>query len=128
MIAIVYGDWEPGAAGHRADHRARGATRCRRRSGSTTGGCTSSVSASLQAIEPIVGFVVAIALAVAGAGYWALAVGVVGGGVGRGRDRDLTSQYPLAWRYDRGALRIYIPFGAGLCRDGVAAWFSPTRP
>ena len=34
---------------------------------------------SLLAVEPIVGFVVAIALAVAGLGYWALALGVVAG-------------------------------------------------
>jgi O-antigen/teichoic acid export membrane protein len=66
----------------------------------------------LQSIEPVVGFVVAVCLAVAGAGYWALAIGVVAGAWSGAAAAVLSSPYPLAWRYDRAALRAYTSFSA----------------
>lgn len=65
---------------------------------------------SLGAIEPIVGFVVAIALAIFGAGYWAIAIGVVAGAWVGAAAAILSSPYRLAWRYDRGSLRLYASF------------------
>ncbi|MHB8656609.1 MAG: oligosaccharide flippase family protein [Solirubrobacteraceae bacterium] len=65
---------------------------------------------SLAAVEPIVGFLVAVALAIAGAGYWALAIGVVAGAWAAAIAAIRASPYPLRWRYDRGSLRIYASF------------------
>jgi O-antigen/teichoic acid export membrane protein len=64
----------------------------------------------LGAIEPVVGFVVAIALAIAGLGYWALAIGVVAGAWAGAVVALTTCPFALKWRYDRGALRVYASF------------------
>jgi PST family polysaccharide transporter len=64
----------------------------------------------LGAIEPIVGFIVAIALAIAGLGYWALVIGVVAGAWAGAVVALLTCPFKLRWRYDRGALRVYASF------------------
>jgi O-antigen/teichoic acid export membrane protein len=64
----------------------------------------------LGAIEPVVGFIVAIALAIAGFGYWALAIGVVAGAWAGAITALLTCPFRLKWRYDRGALRVYASF------------------
>jgi PST family polysaccharide transporter len=64
----------------------------------------------LAAIEPLVGFVVTVALAIAGAGYWALAGGVVAGAWAGASVALRVCPYPLRWRYDRGALRVYAGF------------------
>ncbi|PZS08625.1 MAG: hypothetical protein DLM64_12120 [Solirubrobacterales bacterium] len=65
---------------------------------------------SLSAIEPVVGFVVAIVLAIAGAGYWALAIGVVAGAWAGALAAIISSPFALRWRYDRGSLRLYASF------------------
>jgi O-antigen/teichoic acid export membrane protein len=65
---------------------------------------------ALAAIEPIVGFTVTIVLAVAGAGYWALAVGVVAGAWTGAAVALRVCPYPLRWRYDRGAVRVYAAY------------------
>ena len=64
---------------------------------------------TLQAIDPVVGFVVMVGLAVAGSGYWAL---VIGASPARGRRRSCVakSPYPIRLRYDRGTLREYSTF------------------
>ncbi len=67
---------------------------------------------ALAAFEPIVGFIVAVVLAVAGAGYWALAIGVVAGAWAGAIAAVVKSPYKLRWRYDRGALRVYVSFSA----------------
>ncbi len=66
----------------------------------------------LSAVEPIVGFVVAVVLAIAGAGYWALAVGLVAGAWAGAAIAIARSPYPLRWRYDRGSVRLYAAFSA----------------
>jgi O-antigen/teichoic acid export membrane protein len=65
---------------------------------------------TLAAIEPVVGFVVAVGLAVAGAGYWSLAIGVVAGAWAAALVAVATSPYRLRWRYDRGSLGVYVSF------------------
>jgi O-antigen/teichoic acid export membrane protein len=67
---------------------------------------------ALAAIEPVVGFVVAIALAFAGLGYWALAIGVVAGAWAAAVVAVVTSPYRLRWRYDRGSVGVYVRFSA----------------
>ena len=60
---------------------------------------------SLQAVDPVVGFVVTVALAVAGAGYWALVLGVVAGSLSGAAVALRTSRYRLRLRWQKGALR-----------------------
>jgi O-antigen/teichoic acid export membrane protein len=67
---------------------------------------------SLAAIEPVVGFVVAVGLALAGAGYWALALGVVAGAWAAAIAAIVSSPYRLRWRYEKGSLRMYVAFSA----------------
>ncbi len=62
------------------------------------------------AVEPIVGFVVAIVLAVLGFGYWSLAIGVVAGAWAGAAIAIAMSPYRLRWRYDPGALKVYAAF------------------
>jgi PST family polysaccharide transporter len=64
----------------------------------------------LGAIEPVVGFIVAVVLAVMGLGYWALVLGVVAGAWAGAALALVTCPFKLRWRYDRGALRVYASF------------------
>jgi PST family polysaccharide transporter len=64
----------------------------------------------LGAIEPVIGFIVAVALAIAGLGYWSLAIGVVAGAWAGALVALVTCPFKLSWRYDRGALRVYATF------------------
>ena len=65
---------------------------------------------ALQAIDPIVGFVVAIGMAIAGAGYWALAGGVLAGAWASAIAAIIVSPYKLRLRFDVGTLRSYASF------------------
>jgi O-antigen/teichoic acid export membrane protein len=65
---------------------------------------------TLQAVDPLVGFVVMVALAVAGFGYWALVIGTVAGAWAAALVCSANSPYPLRLRYDRGTLRDYYRF------------------
>jgi lipopolysaccharide exporter len=64
----------------------------------------------LQAVEPVLGFVVAVGLAIAGAGYWALVVGVLAGAWGAALAAVLSSPFKLAFRYTRSTLKSYFTF------------------
>lgn len=68
----------------------------------------------LQAIDPVVGFVVTVALAASGAGYWALVLGALAGSYAAGAVALRTSPYPLKFVYDRGTLRRYATFSGPL--------------
>lgn len=68
----------------------------------------------LQAVDPVVGFVVTIALAVAGAGYWSLVIGAVAGRVLGAFVAVRRSPFRPGWAFDRGALREYLSFGGPL--------------
>jgi PST family polysaccharide transporter len=65
---------------------------------------------TIQAVDPLVGFVVTVALAIAGLGYWALVIGAVVGATAGAVVAVLASPYPLALRYDRGTMRSYASF------------------
>jgi O-antigen/teichoic acid export membrane protein len=74
---------------------------------------------TLQAIDPIVEFVVTVALAVAGLGYWSLVIGLLAGNYATALVVMRRSPYRLAWRYDRGALRRYVQFSWPLVVAGA---------
>lgn len=65
---------------------------------------------SLEAVDPVVAFVVTIALAAAGASYWSLVIGIVAGSAAAALVAVLASPYRLRLRYDRRALRDYFDF------------------
>jgi O-antigen/teichoic acid export membrane protein len=65
---------------------------------------------TLQAVDPVVGFVVTVALAVAGAGYWALVLGVVAGSLSGAVVAIRHAPYKLRFRWEKGALRTYAGF------------------
>ncbi|MDQ3493119.1 MAG: oligosaccharide flippase family protein [Chloroflexota bacterium] len=75
---------------------------------------------TLQAIDPIVAFVVSVALAAAGAGYWALVIGFVAGPVASAAVTMRYSPFKLRLRYDRGTARDYVSFSWPLFVSGVA--------
>jgi len=65
---------------------------------------------TLQAADPVVGFVVTIALAAAGAGYWSLVIGSVAGAWSAALLAVVTSPYRIRLRLDRAAFRNYFDF------------------
>jgi O-antigen/teichoic acid export membrane protein len=65
---------------------------------------------TLQAVDPLVGFVLTVGLAAAGAGYWALVGGLVGGSLAGAAVAIAASPYPLRLRWERSALREYVSF------------------
>jgi O-antigen/teichoic acid export membrane protein len=65
---------------------------------------------TLQAIDPLLGFVVMVTLAVLGFGYWALVIGTVVGAWAAALVCVANSPYPIRLRYDRGTLREYYRF------------------
>ncbi len=69
----------------------------------------------LQAIDPVVAFVVTVALAVAGAGYWSLVVGTLAGRLAGAAAVVHASPYRLGFLFERGgALREYVQFSTPL--------------
>jgi O-antigen/teichoic acid export membrane protein len=75
---------------------------------------------SLEAIDPVVEFVVTVALAAAGAGYWSLVVGLLAGNYSSALAIVHASPYRLALRYDRGTLRKYVRFSWPLVAAGAS--------
>lgn len=75
---------------------------------------------AMAAVEPVVGFVVAVVLAVLGAGYWALAAGLAAGAWAGAVIALAKSPYRLRWRFDRRSVRVYASYSgpvfvASLC-------------
>jgi O-antigen/teichoic acid export membrane protein len=75
---------------------------------------------TLQAVDPVVGFVVTIALAIAGAGYWSLVIGVIAGAAAGAVVAIRAVPYRLALRFDRDAVRAYASFSWPLFLAGGA--------
>lgn len=74
----------------------------------------------LEAVDPVISTVLVIALAVAGLGYWSLVIGIVTGSIAGAVVALATSPFPLALRYDRGALREYFDFSWPLFASGMS--------
>jgi O-antigen/teichoic acid export membrane protein len=74
----------------------------------------------IQAVDPIVGFAVAVGMAFAGAGYWAFVGGAVAGTWASALVAAARSPYPLRFRYHRGTMRRYATFSWPLVLAGGA--------
>ena len=66
--------------------------------------------ALIQAIDPIVAFVVTVGLALAGAGYWSFAIGFTSGIVCASIVAVACSPYRLRLRIERGTTKRYLQF------------------
>jgi O-antigen/teichoic acid export membrane protein len=75
----------------------------------------------LQAIDPVLGFAIAVVLLVAGAGYWALIVGIVVGAWAGALVSVRACPYELGLAFDRETLRAYVSFSWPLVLAGGAA-------
>jgi PST family polysaccharide transporter len=75
----------------------------------------------LQALDPVVAFIVSVALAVAGAGYWAFVGGFFAGVAAATVGAVLSSPYRFRIRFDRATLRDYASFAWPLFVAGAAA-------
>jgi len=77
---------------------------------------------SLQAIQPLVGFVVTVPLAAAtGLGVWSIVIGQVAGYVAAVGATLAVSPYRLALRYDRATAARYLRFSAPILVTVLAA-------
>jgi O-antigen/teichoic acid export membrane protein len=75
---------------------------------------------TLQAIDPIVSFVVAIGLAAAGQGYWSFIFGLMAGAYSSALVSVVLSPYKLRFRYRPGSLRRYTSFSWPLMAAGAS--------
>jgi PST family polysaccharide transporter len=64
----------------------------------------------IEAIDPIVAFVVSIGCAVAGLGYWSLVIGLFCGAWSAALVAVAMSPHPLRWHWDRDTAREYFSF------------------
>jgi O-antigen/teichoic acid export membrane protein len=65
---------------------------------------------TLEAVDPVVAFVVSIAGAVAGLGYWSLVIGLFCGAWAAAIAAVFVSPYPLRWRWHGATAREYFSF------------------
>jgi PST family polysaccharide transporter len=75
---------------------------------------------TLQAVDPVVGFVAAVGLAIAGAGYWAFVGGMAAGTCAASAAAVWHSPLRLRLRWDRGQMGGYWSFSAPLLVAGAA--------
>lgn len=77
----------------------------------------------MQAVDPVVAFVVTVGLAVAGAGYWSLVIGAVVGSYSGAAVALKMSPYRLGFHLPKGTAREYFTFSwpLVLARGGVIA-------
>jgi O-antigen/teichoic acid export membrane protein len=80
---------------------------------------------AIEAVDPIVSFVVTIGLAVAGVDYWSLVIGYAAGVLASGAVAVAASPYRLALRYDRAKLREYFDFSWPIFVAGASALLIP---
>ena len=73
---------------------------------------------ALQAIDPVVAFVVSIGMAIAGFGYWALVGGMFAGAWCAAIGAVAFSPYKLRLRWDKGTLKEYWSFSWPLFVQG----------
>jgi len=75
---------------------------------------------TLQAVDPVVSFVVTVVAAALGAGYWSFLAGLLAGGWINALLILRASPYPLRWRYDAATLRSYASFSWPLFVVGIS--------
>lgn len=76
---------------------------------------------TLEAVEPVVMFVVTISLAAAGASYWSMVVGAVAGSLLGGLVAIRFSPYRLRFAFDRKTAREYFSFSWPLVAARIGA-------
>jgi O-antigen/teichoic acid export membrane protein len=76
---------------------------------------------SLEAVDPVIAFVVTIGLAAAGAGYWSLVVGLVAGSWAGGLAAIRACPYRLRLRVDWSTVREYFSFSWPLAAAQIGA-------
>ncbi len=76
---------------------------------------------ALAAIDPVVGFVVAVALAAAGAGYWAFVGGLAVGACATSAAAVVRSPFKLRLRYETGTIKRYTSFSGPLLVASAAS-------
>jgi PST family polysaccharide transporter len=69
---------------------------------------------TLQAIDPVLGLVVALALAIAGAGFWAFVLAAIAGAWATALVAWRTSPYPMRFAFDARTARSYVAFSGPL--------------
>jgi len=74
----------------------------------------------LQAIDPIVGFIVTVTLVCMGSGYWGLLIGAVAGAWAGGIVAVKNSPFPIRLRLQPGTLRAYVGFSYPLLIAALA--------
>jgi O-antigen/teichoic acid export membrane protein len=75
---------------------------------------------TLQAIEPIVSFIVTVGLAIAGAGFWSLFIGALAGAYCTAFGAMLNRPYAFKWRWERGTLKEYWKYSGPLLVASMA--------
>ena len=75
----------------------------------------------LQAVDPIVAFIVTVGLAVAGLGYWSIVAGTVAGTFVGGAVAVAASPYRLRFAFDRKEARSYFHFSWPILVAGLSA-------
>ncbi len=75
---------------------------------------------ALQAVDPVVGFVVSVALAIAGTGYWAFVGGLAAGACAASAVAVWRSPFRVRLRWQAGALRAAWSFSGPLLVAGAA--------
>ena len=75
----------------------------------------------LQAVDPVLGFVIAVGLLIAGADYWALIIGIVAGAWAGALVSLRASPYRIRLAFDRETLRAYTSFSWPLLLAGGSA-------
>jgi O-antigen/teichoic acid export membrane protein len=75
---------------------------------------------TLQAAEPVLGFVLTVGLAIAGLGYWALVIGSLAGAYAGAAVALRASPYRWRPAFDRATARSYASFSAPLLLSGGA--------
>jgi len=68
----------------------------------------------LQAVDPVVAFVVTVGLAAAGASYWSLVIGTIAGRIAGAAAVAHASPYRFGFVMERGPLREYVSFSTPL--------------
>lgn len=79
----------------------------------------------LEAVDPVVAFVVSIGCAVAGLGYWSLVIGLFCGAWAAAIVAIVVSPHPLRWRWDRATARSYFHFSWPLFVAGASGLLIP---
>ena len=75
----------------------------------------------LQSTDPVVSFTLTVVLLLAGLDLWALVLGTLAGSWTAALVVARSSPYPLAFRYEKGALREYAGFSWPLFAGGASA-------